>query len=89
MGTPIHMAPELLSGTYDASVDVYAFGVLFWFVFGSLGLQVHFSRLQVHLRRPREPARRLCAVRLEGPVVDARAARPASRAGERCFYLVT
>lgn len=32
VGTPIHMAPELLSGTYDASVDVYAFGVLFWYI---------------------------------------------------------
>jgi serine/threonine protein kinase len=32
VGTPIHMAPELFSGCYDASVDVYAFGVLFWLV---------------------------------------------------------
>ena len=32
VGTPIHMAPELFSGTYDASVDVYAFGVLFWYI---------------------------------------------------------
>lgn len=32
VGTPIHMAPELFSGNYDQSVDVYAFGVLFWLV---------------------------------------------------------
>ncbi|XP_048743808.1 dual serine/threonine and tyrosine protein kinase-like isoform X2 [Ostrea edulis] len=32
VGTPIHMAPELFTGRYDSSVDVYAFGVLFWYV---------------------------------------------------------
>lgn len=32
VGTPIHMAPELLSGHYDSSVDVYAFGILFWYI---------------------------------------------------------
>ncbi|XP_018011714.1 uncharacterized protein LOC108668953 [Hyalella azteca] len=32
VGTPIHMAPELFSGNYDSSVDVYAFGVLFWYL---------------------------------------------------------
>lgn len=32
VGTPVHMAPELLSGHYDASVDVYAFGILFWYI---------------------------------------------------------
>lgn len=32
VGTPIHMAPELFTGRYDCSVDVYAFGVLFWYV---------------------------------------------------------
>jgi len=31
VGTPIHMAPELFSGQYDSSVDVYAFGILFWY----------------------------------------------------------
>uniref|UniRef100_UPI00358E2AE4 dual serine/threonine and tyrosine protein kinase isoform X2 n=1 Tax=Myxine glutinosa TaxID=7769 RepID=UPI00358E2AE4 len=30
VGTPIHMAPELFTGKYDNSVDVYAFGILFW-----------------------------------------------------------
>nr|CAG4648003.1 EOG090X085R [Moina brachiata] len=29
VGTPIHMAPELFTGHYDSSVDVYAFGILF------------------------------------------------------------
>jgi len=32
VGTPIHMAPELFSGRYDHSVDVYAFGILFWYI---------------------------------------------------------
>ncbi|XP_065670370.1 dual serine/threonine and tyrosine protein kinase [Hydra vulgaris] len=32
VGTPIHMAPELFSGHYDKSVDVYAFGILFWYI---------------------------------------------------------
>ncbi|XP_059488891.1 dual serine/threonine and tyrosine protein kinase-like [Neocloeon triangulifer] len=32
VGTPIHMAPELLSGHYDSSVDVYALGILFWYI---------------------------------------------------------
>ncbi|CAL7950521.1 unnamed protein product [Xylocopa violacea] len=32
VGTPVHMAPELLSGHYDSSVDVYAFGILFWYM---------------------------------------------------------
>lgn len=25
-------APELFSGMYDSSVDVYAFGILFWYI---------------------------------------------------------
>ena len=32
VGTPIHMAPELLSSKYDHTVDVYAFGILFWYI---------------------------------------------------------
>ncbi|KAG9510207.1 Dual serine/threonine and tyrosine protein kinase, partial [Fragariocoptes setiger] len=32
VGTPIHMSPELFSGCYDNSVDVYAFGILFWYI---------------------------------------------------------
>lgn len=32
VGTPVHMAPELLSGHYDSSVDIYAFGILFWYL---------------------------------------------------------
>ncbi|KAK9308948.1 hypothetical protein QLX08_001164 [Tetragonisca angustula] len=32
VGTPVHMAPELLSGHYDSSVDIYAFGILFWYI---------------------------------------------------------
>ncbi|OQV23926.1 Dual serine/threonine and tyrosine protein kinase [Hypsibius exemplaris] len=33
VGTPIHMAPEIFTGRhYDHSVDIYAFGILFWFL---------------------------------------------------------
>ena len=32
VGTPIHMAPELFGGQYDSAVDIYAFGILFWYV---------------------------------------------------------
>ncbi|CAI8045173.1 Dual serine/threonine and tyrosine protein kinase [Geodia barretti] len=32
VGTPIHMAPELFGGSYDNSVDIYAFGILFWYI---------------------------------------------------------
>ena len=31
VGTPIHMSPELSRGSYDKTVDTYAFGVLFWY----------------------------------------------------------
>ncbi|KAI0985930.1 hypothetical protein GJ496_001013 [Pomphorhynchus laevis] len=30
VGTPSHMAPELLTSKYDNSVDIYAFGILLW-----------------------------------------------------------
>jgi receptor-interacting serine/threonine-protein kinase 5 len=32
VGTPIHMAPELFAGSYDNAVDIYAFGILFWYI---------------------------------------------------------
>lgn len=44
VGTPLHMAPELVTGQYDHSVDVYAFGVLFWYVCaGTVRLPTHFE----------------------------------------------
>lgn len=44
VGTPVHMAPELLSGRYDSSVDVYAFGILFWYICaGQVRLPYHFE----------------------------------------------
>ncbi|KAL4721399.1 hypothetical protein ACJJTC_002838 [Scirpophaga incertulas] len=49
VGTPVHMAPELLPATagYDASVDVYAFGILFWYVCaGNVRLPAAFEMLQ-------------------------------------------
>ncbi|KAK2862132.1 hypothetical protein Q5P01_001665 [Channa striata] len=45
VGTPIHMAPELFTGKYDNSVDVYAFGILFWYLCsGSIKLPEAFER---------------------------------------------
>ncbi|XP_051003336.1 dual serine/threonine and tyrosine protein kinase [Acomys russatus] len=45
VGTPIHMAPELFTGKYDNSVDVYAFGILFWYICsGSIKLPEAFER---------------------------------------------
>ena len=45
VGTPIHMAPELFSGNYDLSVDVYAFGILFWYICSNQkDLPVNFSQ---------------------------------------------
>ncbi|XP_038135867.1 dual serine/threonine and tyrosine protein kinase [Cyprinodon tularosa] len=45
VGTPIHMAPELFTGKYDNSVDVYAFGILFWYLCtGAVKLPEAFER---------------------------------------------
>uniref|UniRef100_A0A671TMC0 Dual serine/threonine and tyrosine protein kinase n=1 Tax=Sparus aurata TaxID=8175 RepID=A0A671TMC0_SPAAU len=45
VGTPIHMAPELFTGKYDNSVDVYAFGILFWYLCtGSVKLPESFEK---------------------------------------------
>ncbi|KAM3956908.1 dual serine/threonine and tyrosine protein kinase [Aphomia sociella] len=47
VGTPVHMAPELLAGEYDASVDVYAFGILFWYVCaGNIKMPMAFEMFQ-------------------------------------------
>ncbi len=47
VGTPIHMAPELFSGQYDNSVDVYAFGILFWYLCaGKVKLPQSFEQCQ-------------------------------------------
>lgn len=47
VGTPVHMAPELLSGHYDSSVDVYAFGILFWYICaGHVRLPSKFEHFQ-------------------------------------------
>lgn len=47
VGTPVHMAPELLAGEYDANVDVYAFGILFWYVCaGNIKLPSAFETFQ-------------------------------------------
>ncbi|XP_048000595.1 dual serine/threonine and tyrosine protein kinase-like isoform X2 [Leguminivora glycinivorella] len=47
VGTPVHMAPELLGGDYDAAVDVYAFGILFWYLCaGNVRLPAAFEDFQ-------------------------------------------
>ncbi|KAJ8705154.1 hypothetical protein PYW07_010981 [Mythimna separata] len=47
VGTPVQMAPELLAGDYDAAVDVYAFGILFWYVCaGNIKLPSAFETFQ-------------------------------------------
>ncbi|GBO99889.1 hypothetical protein EVAR_74265_1 [Eumeta japonica] len=47
VGTPVHMAPELMTGDYDSSVDVYAFGILFWYVCaGNIKLPSAFEMFQ-------------------------------------------
>jgi receptor-interacting serine/threonine-protein kinase 5 len=44
VGTPIHMAPELFTTVYDHQVDVYAFGILFWYVCsGDIKLPFNFE----------------------------------------------
>ncbi|CAB3241382.1 unnamed protein product [Arctia plantaginis] len=63
VGTPVHMAPELLAGEYDASVDVYAFGILFWYVCaGNIKLPSAFDfqnkeQLWSKVKRGRRPER--------------------------------
>lgn len=45
VGTPVHMAPEMHSGHYDSSVDVYAFGILLWYICaGSVKLPAAFDQ---------------------------------------------
>ncbi|XP_041983632.1 dual serine/threonine and tyrosine protein kinase-like [Aricia agestis] len=47
VGTPVHMAPELLGGEYDTAVDVYAFAVLFWYLCaGTVRLPAAFETFQ-------------------------------------------
>jgi len=39
------MAPELFTGRYDSSVDVYAFGILLWYICaGSVRLPQNFEQ---------------------------------------------
>ncbi|XP_045507276.1 dual serine/threonine and tyrosine protein kinase-like [Colias croceus] len=47
VGTPLHMAPELLAGRYHAAVDVYALGVLLWYLCaGTVKLPAAFESFQ-------------------------------------------
>ena len=32
VGTPVHMCPEMFNSKYDNTVDIYAFGILFWYI---------------------------------------------------------
>jgi receptor-interacting serine/threonine-protein kinase 5 len=29
---PVHMSPEIFNSKYDNTVDIYAFGILFWYI---------------------------------------------------------
>ncbi|BHF71541.1 hypothetical protein SprV_0401460000 [Sparganum proliferum] len=45
LGTPMHMAPEIFEHNYSSSVDVYAFGVLFWYICaGRVHLPINYER---------------------------------------------
>jgi len=45
VGTPIHMSPEVFDAKYDSSVDIYAFGILFWYICsGSVHLPKNFEQ---------------------------------------------
>lgn len=44
VGTPVHMSPEVFDSKYDSSVDIYAFGILFWYICaGSVHLPKNFE----------------------------------------------
>ena len=65
VGTPLYMAPEVWAGTYDKSVDIFAFGMLLWTLVkgghpitpdlpGDAYRRLHYEALSKW--RPREPA---------------------------------
>ncbi|KAL3312025.1 hypothetical protein Ciccas_009390 [Cichlidogyrus casuarinus] len=47
LGTPMHMAPEIFGKKYDFSVDIYAFGVLFWYICANrMHIPNHFEQCE-------------------------------------------
>lgn len=47
VGTPVHMSPEMFNSKYDNSVDIYAFGVLFWYICaGAVTLPKNFENFE-------------------------------------------
>ena len=45
VGTPVHMCPKMFDAKYDNSVDIYAFGILFWYICaGSVSLPKNFEQ---------------------------------------------
>jgi receptor-interacting serine/threonine-protein kinase 5 len=44
VGTPVHMCPEMFDSKYGNTVDIYAFGILFWYICaGSVLLPKNFE----------------------------------------------
>lgn len=45
VGTPVHMCPEMFDTKYDNTVDIYAFGILFWYICaGTVSLPKNFEQ---------------------------------------------
>ncbi|KER18323.1 hypothetical protein T265_16137, partial [Opisthorchis viverrini] len=45
LGTPLHMAPEILQKKYDYTIDIYAWGILFWYICaGSVHMPRNFDK---------------------------------------------
>ena len=60
IGTPTYMAPEMIHQDYDATCDVYAFGILFWFICSNnVLLPVNYESCESHVTLLQEVKRGL------------------------------
>ena len=48
VGTPIHMPPEIFTGSSDTAVDIYALGIMVSFLFPAVSFFVQFSEIQAY-----------------------------------------